>query len=73
MRAHLLQPAEDQSQPVFAGQTAGIKQVRSRFGSSALWIMISATSTTRHAGWNRSRTPSDRKCHLSIQNKPLPM
>jgi hypothetical protein len=38
-----------------------------KFGWSVLWIMISATSTT--VGWNQSRTPSDQKCYLCLQNK----
>jgi hypothetical protein len=37
---------------VFAGQTVGIKQPTSGFGSSALRIMISGASMTRLAGSN---------------------
>src|SRR5215471_19107623 len=35
--------------------------------------MISATSTTRPAGSNQSRTPSDRRCYPCVRNKTLPM
>ena len=35
--------------------------------------MISATSTTRHAGSNLSKTPSDRKCYPCLRNKTKPM
>src|SRR5437762_9524357 len=40
------------------------------FGSSALWITISATSTMRLAGSNPLQTPSGRKCYLWLRYKP---
>jgi hypothetical protein len=42
----------------------------SGFGSSALWIMISDTSTTRPAGSNLLQIPSDQKCYLCRRYKP---
>ena len=39
-------------------------------GSLPSWTTISGTSTTRPAGSNRSRTPSDQKCYPCLRNKP---
>jgi putative transposase len=38
--------------------------IATRFGWSASWTMISATSTTRPADSNPSTIPSDQKCYL---------
>ena len=51
-------------------KTSASNRSATTFGSSASWIMISATSTIRHANSNRSITPSDRKCYLCLRYKP---
>ncbi|MFZ5691420.1 MAG: hypothetical protein ACOY5F_09200 [Pseudomonadota bacterium] len=54
---------------VFAGQNVGIKQVIERIWLVTFMTMISATSTTRHAGSNRSKTRSGQKCYPCLQNE----
>ena len=58
---------------VFAGQNVGVRQVSDRIWLVSLWTTISATSTTKPVGWNRSRIRSQRKCYLSPRNKLLPI
>jgi putative transposase len=52
---------------VFAAKASASNRRATGFGSSALWTMISATSTPRPADPNRSITPSDRKCYPCLQ------
>jgi putative transposase len=57
---------------VFAGQTAS-RRWASASGSSPSCSTIWATSTTRSAGWSRSRIRSARKCYLCARNELPPM
>ena len=58
---------------VFAGQNVGVTQVASGSGSSPSCSTISATSTMRPAGSNRSTIRSARKCYLCARNELSPM
>ena len=59
---------------VFAGQKVGVKQTADHIWLvSFMTIMTWDISTTRRAGWNRSRIRSDRNCYPSARNELTPI